>query len=274
MSIKALYATLLFSLPLIACGAETTEPPGVFDPAASNWRIAAALGYGIRSNPLIQSEDIPIVVDLDIAWFGKRFFFDNGDVGWTVTDNDWFTLSLMGRFNSDRVFFGKTNTRLISIGTSSSNQADVEITVPDRDYAIEAGAELLADGNWGRLQLTAFTDVSSTHGGNELGAIYSYGVRRQRWYLEPSIGFSFKSQKLNDYYWGVRPEEANEALPVYELDAGMNVELRIAGSYQLSRNWTLAVVAEYERLNDEMTSSPIVSDSHVTGFFAGFGYRF
>src|SRR4051794_14715278 len=46
-----------------------------------HWRLGVALGYGERTNPLIQSKKIPVLVDVDIAWFGERWFFDNGDVG-------------------------------------------------------------------------------------------------------------------------------------------------------------------------------------------------
>ena len=63
----------------------------------SPWRLGVALGYGERSNPLAQSEDIPIVVDLDIAWFGERFFFDNGDLGFTFADNRLVTASVVAR---------------------------------------------------------------------------------------------------------------------------------------------------------------------------------
>ena len=60
--------------------------PGSRSPSGS-WRFGVALGYGERTNPLIQSDDIPIVVDLDIAWFGERWFFDNGDLGFSLVDN-------------------------------------------------------------------------------------------------------------------------------------------------------------------------------------------
>lgn len=254
--------------------ADTTITGGVIGAEPSDWSVGIALGYGVRSNPLIQSDDIPILVDLDIAWFGERFFFDNGDVGLTVSDNDRFTLNLIGRFNSDRVFFGKTNTRLVQVNLGAGNIVDVEVRVPDRDYAIEAGAELLTGGDWGRLQLTAFRDVSATHGGYELGADYSYGIRQQRWYIEPSVGISVKSRKLNDYYWGIHADETSLALAGYHADSGINVSLRVLGSYQLTTNWAVAIVAEYEQLNDEAAESPIVRDDHVVGFFAGFGYRF
>ena len=78
--------------------------------AESPWRLGIAAGYGERSNPLVLSDDIPIAIDIDIAWFGKRFFFDNGDLGYTFANNELVTGSLVARFNSDRVFFGKTET--------------------------------------------------------------------------------------------------------------------------------------------------------------------
>ena len=92
---------LALLLPLLAAPCLADEEPE--QPQESRWRLGAALGYGIRSNPLVQSDDIPIYVDLDIAWFGKRWFFDNGDLGFTVTDNDAVTASLVARVNSDLV---------------------------------------------------------------------------------------------------------------------------------------------------------------------------
>src|SRR5262245_58074950 len=81
----------LWALASSAQGQATNPPAGMPTTpslaAESHWRIGAAFGYGQRTNPLIQSEDIPVIVDLDIAWFGKRWFFDNGDVGFTVFDS-------------------------------------------------------------------------------------------------------------------------------------------------------------------------------------------
>ncbi len=205
----------LCALVLAVCAAPATADE-------SPWRLGIATGYGERSNPLIQSDDIPIVVDLDIAWFGERFFFDNGDLGFTFADNRWLTASLVARFNSDRVFFGRTDTRFVefSLADGAPLAAAVPVEPPDRDYAVEAGFELLADGDWGRLQVSAHHDVSGTHDGFEFDVEYGYGFAGKRWYLEPSIGFSYKNAKMNDYYWGVSDSEANEALPAYTADAG------------------------------------------------------
>jgi outer membrane protein len=249
--------------------------PQQADPDESRWRLGVALGYGLRTNPLVQSDDIPIIVDIDIAWFGDHFFFDNGDLGLTFVDNEYITTSLVGRINSDRVFFGRTNTKFVAIDLAGQPLSSVvQLTVPDRDYAGELGLELLTDGRWGQLQLTAYHDVSGTHEGYEVEFDYGYGWRNQRFYIEPSFGLSFKSEDLNNYYWGVRADETNAALPGYTAGSGINIFARLQFSYQISRNWMFSFVGEVERLNEEAAGSPIVEEQNVFGYFAGFGYRF
>lgn len=271
-------STLLFLL-LVLIGARPGMAQETSAAAAaakeSNWRLGVALGYGVRSNPLVQSDDIPIVVDLDIAWFGERWFFDNGDLGLTFADNDALTASVVARINSDRVFFGKTDTRFVNLDLAGAPLAEVvDFKPPDRDYAVELGVELLSDGDWGALQMSAFRDISGTHEGYELFADYSYGWRRQRLYIEPSFGASYKSEKLNNYYWGLTAEEAGLVAAPYEAAAGINWHARLAVSYQLSRDWAISVVAEYDRLNDEAAASPIVEEDDVLGWFAGLSRRF
>jgi outer membrane protein len=262
---------LLLALAAAPCLADD----GNGDTGQSRWRLGAAFGYGERSNPLVQSDDIPIFVDLDIAWFGDHFFFDNGDFGVTFLDNDALTASFVARINSDRVFFGKTDTRFVTVDAIGVPLAQpVDFRPPDRDYAVELGVELLADGLWGALQLTAFHDVSGTHEGFELYADYSYGWRSQRLYLEPSVGASYKSADLNNYYWGVTEDEAGVVVLPYAAGAGINWHARLMVGYQLTRHWSLSFVAEYERLNDEAAASPIVEEHDVLGYFGGVVYRF
>src|SRR4029079_18906439 len=108
----------LWSLAAMACGqaAGTGPAPGT---AEKSWRLGAAFGYGARTNPLIQSDDIPVLVDLDVAWFGKRWVFDNGDLGFELLDRPAFTANVVARVNSDRAFFSKTNTHYVTLARAS-----------------------------------------------------------------------------------------------------------------------------------------------------------
>lgn len=246
--------------------------------AESPWRLGIALGYGERGNPLINADDVPILVDVDVAWFGKRFFFDNGDIGFALLNRESFTLNLIGRFNSDRVFFGKINSKFITVGDAGTGSGEpitvISVPVPDRDYAVEAGIEVLTDGDWGHLQAAFHHDVSGVHNGYEIYLNYGYGFRNRRWLLEPSFGLSWKSEKLNNYFWGVRESEATSQFAAYHADAGLNTHVRFLASYQLSRHLAISAVADYERLNSAAASSTIVEDGEVLGLFAGFSYRF
>jgi outer membrane protein len=266
--VTAFLATLA-ALPSAVWAAPAAEP-GTERP----WKIGVALGYGQRENPLVQSEDIPILVDIDIAWYGKRWFFDNGDVGRTFVNGEHVTLNAVARINSDRVFFSKTNTEYVSIFSFAGTMPAQPIEIPDRDYALEAGVELLSDGEWGFLQASAHHDVSDRHDGYEVDLHFGHTFRQKRWFVEPSLGASYKSAKLNDYYWGVRPEESNIVLPAYTADAGWNTELRLATTYQLTRNWSFVVAAQVERLSDEAAASPLVAQRSVKSGFAGFNFRF
>jgi outer membrane protein len=172
------------------------------------------------------------------------------------------------------VFFGKTDGDFVTVLGTDGIVTNQLITVPDRDYALELGVELLADGTWGYVQAAVHRDVSSTHDGYEVYANYGYDFRRQRWLLSPSFGLSWKSGNLNDYYWGIREDEANVLFPAYVAGSGLNHHARLSASYQLNSNWALVLVAEYERLSSEAAASPIVSENHVVGAFAGFQYGF
>jgi outer membrane protein len=257
-------------------------------PAEKSWRLGVAVGYGQRTNPLIQSDDIPVLVDLDIAWFGKRWFFDNFDLGFELFDRPSFTTNLVARVNSDRAFFSKTNTKYINFsylgggmlgptvdpGTGTPVDKPVKFKPPQRDYAIELGVEMLSDGEWGMAALRAFHDVSGTHHGYELSADYGYRWVRGRWSVAPAVGVSYKSAALSDYYWGVHEEEARLQLPAYEVEGGFGWEAGLRTSYYLTRSVRLAVSFNYEQLQHNVAMSPLVEDDHVLGYFAGMAWQF
>jgi len=257
-------------------------------PAEKSWRFGVGLGYGQRTNPLIQSEDIPVVVDLDIAWFGERWFFDNFDLGFALVDNSRFTTNVVARLNSDRAFFGKTNTRYVNFTVTAGGgqvpipppasqgavDAPVVLKVPDRDYAVELGLEMLLDGEWGHATLRAFHDVSNTHEGYEISADYSYRWVRGRFSIAPSVGIAYKSAELSDYYWGVHADEVLPTLQGFQVDGGIGWEAGLRTSYYMTKSLRVAVSANYEKLTDNIALSPLVAEPYVIGYFAGLAWQF
>lgn len=276
--------------PTAPASADPISATATSPPPERRWRLGAAVGYGKRTNPLIQSDDIPILVDLDVAWFGDRWFFDNGDLGLELIDNRVLTTNLVARVNSDRAFFSKTNTRYVTYSlmaggvTTAINDpltgqpiTPVEalpLKPPKRSYAVELGFEALLDGEWGQASLHAFHDVSGTHDGFEISGEYSYRITRGRLSLSPSVGLTWKSAALSDYYWGVHEGEQSSTLAAYEARGGLGWEAGLRANYYLTRSLRLAVSANYERLQHSVAMSPLVGQDHVLGYFAGLGWQF
>ena len=255
----------LVTLPAAAVVAQTP----------SNFSLGVAVGYGQRSNPLIQSDDVPVYVDIDIAWYAERWFFDNGDLGLTLHDGPVATINTVARINSDRVFFGLTDDGFVRVSAANEPLAQPALLeIPDRDFAVELGVEVLTSGDWGSFSVDVFGDVSGTHRGYTVSTWYQRHFAIGQWAIEAGLGATYADMNFNDYYWGVRSVEASAALPAYLAGGGIDVTGRIGARYVFNRQWTAAIVVEAERLNDETFASPLVDTRTVVGVFAGVGYRF
>jgi outer membrane protein len=278
--------------PASVAGVSTEQAPIVL-PEERRWRLGAAVGMGERSNPLIQSKDIPLFIDIDIAYFGDHWFFDNGDLGLHLMDNDVATTNLVARVNSDRAFFGKTNTRYVTFslmaggttgalfnpatGQPVTTEVDIPpqpLKPPKRDYAIEAGIESLFGGDWGQASFRAFHDVSGTHDGYEIAADYSHRFTHGLFSWSPMVGVSWKSASLSNYYWGVHSDEVSFTLRPYEAEAGLGWEAGLRANYYMTKSLRLALSANYERLQHSVAMSPLVKQDYVVGYFMGLGWQF
>ena len=287
LRVLAMAAASSLAGPALAQSDSASLPESAAPPERS-WRLGIGLGYGMRTNPLIQSNDIPILVDVDIAWFGKRWFFDNGDVGFELANHPLFTVNAVARVDSDRAFFSKVNTKYVNFTLTSGGvklpitdpntgqpaAAVIALRPPKRDYAIELGLEMLMDGEWGQASFRGFHDVSSTHDGYELSGEYSYRWTRGRFSMTPSVGLAYKSYELSDYYWGIHADEASATLADYHAGGGIDWQAGLRANYYLTKSTRIALSGNYERLHGSVARSPIVEQPYVVGYFAGVAWQF
>ena len=302
---RQLFLVILL-LPLIcSAGSQTDSASSEERP----WQLGVSLGYGLRTNPLIDSDDLPIVAVIDFSWYGERWFFDNGDLGITLADNQTYTLNAVTRINSERLFFENPNSLLINFPTNASSgdgepnpglepgegvtdgatdspggdddapgptspTTSVNIDIPDRDPAVEAGFELLTDGRWGFFQATATHDISDRHKGYEIDLTLGKAMHFNRFTITTSGGISWRSDELNNYYYGLRPEESAAQSSSYIADSGINWHLRTLIRYYLSRQLSAGAVLEYQQLSDSVSGSPFVTDDQVTTAYVGVKYTF
>ncbi len=148
----------------------------------------------------------------------------------------------------------------------------------DREWTFELGGALSRAFDWGRIMADFSADVLGEHEGYELGLSYGYDFngpfKLPDLRVTPSVGVSYRSSQLNDYYYGVRSSEAAAGRPRYKAgdSSGPTAGLRL--NYRLDDRWSLMGMASLKWLGDEITDSPIVDEGYVASFLIGIMYRF
>jgi len=89
-----------------------------------SWSLGIALGAGERSNPLISSDDIGIHAVIDFSWYGEHWFFDNGDLGYTLFQTNNFSVNLLGTVNNERRFYSFLSGKQLGIDSIISKGLD------------------------------------------------------------------------------------------------------------------------------------------------------
>jgi len=280
------------------------------------WTLGVALGHGRRDNPFVASDDYPVHLVLDLAWYGEGFFFDNGDLGLTIQDSVNTVVNLLGTFNNERNYYpylGRSNGSMRALSgmlheqgigalmdmadmpdrdqwlvdmASTPGVSSVDVhqfesllsladnTLPRRQFSWSAGVELLSSHRWGELQAQLLKDVSGRHHGEAALLSYGYPWSDGSSTVALTAGMEWRSTRLVEYYYGVRPDEAFPGRPTYQGGSTINPFLRLSVSHDLTPNWRLMAVAEQEQLGAGIRNSPVINRNVINTLFLGLYYRF
>jgi outer membrane scaffolding protein for murein synthesis (MipA/OmpV family) len=134
----------LGALPALA--QDKCEPDCV---AVGDWRLSVGLGLGVRSNPLHQGDDIPLVVLPEISYYGERFFLKNLEMGFTLYEDRRHQLNALLTPGYDQMYFNRWDPfnftdsgGFFSAGTSTGAGANysVNISAQPRRSDLNAGS--------------------------------------------------------------------------------------------------------------------------------------
>jgi outer membrane protein len=143
----------------------------------------------------------------------------------------------------------------------------------NRESGLDAGLSYELRGGWGAAYAEAVRDMSAS-GGNEFRLGYRYDWKSGRLGLRPYAMLSWRDSKLNNYYYGVRPEEATPFRAAYQPGAGMNAEIGLFGVYALSNRWRLLAGVSATRWSQGVVGSPIVDGRVQPAAVIGLMYDF
>jgi outer membrane protein len=245
------------------------------------WDLSVGLGVGVRTNPIAGRSDIPLYVVPQFSYYGKRFFVDNLEPGFTLHEGDVHTFNLVATPGYDRVFFSRGDPQNILVsapwatpgvgtGGTGGGQLDPEATLDEfpthrRRTTYLAGPEWLF--SYGKLagQLSALYEITGRHQGYEVRGAISAPLIQTEHSLVANAGFTWKSAETVRYYYGVER--------LYRPSAALNPFVKIAYSLPLSERWTVNAFVHYEYLSNEIADSPIVSDPSVVTAFVGLNFK-
>ncbi len=251
------------------------------------WEFQVAVGVGKRTNPLVDSDDIPLVVVPQVSYYGERFFLENLELGYTLTESNHFMLNAILTPGRDSAYFLREDINNFFVDgvlefSNSIQPGDTPIDADTLDLddlhkrrlAGLAGFELSSDWAGLQWQLQLLQDITRVHKGQEarFAAGFSSGSQTQR--FSASAGLTWKSDAIMNYYYGVSLKEAGPSPLAYEASSGFTSFARLGWQKKLSPRWRLNASVQYEQLSQAMTDSPIVDENKVLQFFIGGLYHF
>lgn len=145
----------------------------------------------------------------------------------------------------------------------------------DRDISGTAGVAWRHHADWGQLQASALKEFTGHGGGGSFDVNYSYPISQGSLTLTPTLGATYSSSALNDYYYGISAKDAaRSGLQVYHAGGGSSPYLGINASYRLSHAWLTSAGMRYALLPSAVKDSPMVDANHTISYLLALSYVF
>jgi MipA family protein len=268
------------------------------------WDISLGIGAGVRTNPVEDGEDIPLVLIPQVHYNGERFFIQNLDMGMFLWESESQQLNILLTPSYDQVYFDRwspanfftDSNPLVSSGVDKNGSG--ENFGPDLPE-IEGGNELVSPGfkdmstrvlrnrrtagfagveysfslESVEVQLQYLSEFTGLHHGDEARVTVAKHWGAGRHHIITSLGAVWQSSEVVNYYYGLTPAEADARGP-YVADAAVSALMRLDWNYKLTERWDLRLLASYRQLPDDISASPLINDNKVITVFVGGVYHF
>lgn len=299
---KILLAGLLSAFWVVPGYACESDEAGCVE--VGTWDISLGIGAGVRTNPVEDGDDIPLVLIPQVNYNGERFFIQNLDMGIYLWESESQQLNVLLTPSYDQVYFDRWNpsnfftdsNALVSSGVDKNGNGDylgpdvteidggTELVSPgfkevstrslrNRRTAGFAGIEYQFSLESVDVQLQYLSEFTGLHQGQEARLSLAKHWGSGRHHVITSLGAVWQSSEVVNYYYGLNTAEADERGP-YAADAAVSALVRLDWNYELTERWDLRLLASYRHLPDEISASPLINDNKVITVFVGGVYHF
>ena len=248
--------------------------------ATRHWNFSVALGAGVRKNPLENGRNIPLIVIPQFSYYGRRFFIDNLDLGFTLAESAVSSLSLVASPGYDRVFFYRSDLQNLFVnGFATTDAAPVgaylvtrntlgAVPYPARARKVTylAGPEWTVKYRGITGQIDVLHEITGQNAGDEVRAAAGVPLWKGNGSLNLNFGLTWKSSAIVNYYYG----EPNG----YQGRAALSPFVKLGYTRPLGGKWRLNAFVHHEHLGKSIRDSPIVEGDTVETAFVGAVYEF
>lgn len=194
-----------------------------------------------------------------LTFQGEHFKVDLGAISYSFYENSGMDMVILGEFRFDG-YEPQDNDELAGL--------------TKRHSSFDVGLGVSHTLDWGLLELVLLGDVMGTHDGLEVRATYTRPYQVGRWLFAPSIGGSWESKALVDYYYGVDEDEIAVGRPIYVGSHAANVFAEFSSVYFLSDKTEVLTGFKYIEFDEGISNSPIVARGNQASFITSFLYKF
>ena len=277
---RFLILLLLCAAPCAQAQSEAPQPPPAQDAATQTGAPADAdrmtprgvsLGVAvIWSEGRLVGEDTRTFVVPTIGYEGERVFFRGINGGVHLLKRDGLEVDAIVAVRLDGWDAEDLDAdALAAVGVDRA-------LLRDRDTGVDAGLGMSLRTKVGKFSLEAKGDVSNASGGYELVAGYRASFPVARGILSPSVGVSYWSADLAEYYYGTLPQEEALGVPSYRPGSTVIPSIGLGYLRPLPRGWLLVTGVELRWLGSDLVDSPLVDDDsdRVPSVFLGISRAF
>ncbi len=258
----------------------------------SGWQFSVGLGLGVRTNPVMDNKDIPLIILPQVSYQGEHFFIQNLDLGYTLIENEKQQLNLLVTPSYDQIFFnewdisnfidnssfatvagGNTLGAKDSPTLEETNRSINKSRLHDRHMAALVGVEYSHSIYDLDFQVQVLQEATGYYDGNEVRLAVSKSISTGKHNVKLTLGANWQNAATLNYFYGL-PESESTGNFSYQANGGLTGLLRFDWNYQIDERWSLRFFTSYKHLSHSISDSPLVTTNNVITAFAGGVYHF
>ncbi|MBN8647584.1 MAG: MipA/OmpV family protein [Caulobacterales bacterium] len=191
-------------------------------------------------------------------------------------EGEKFSASILGL--SYRVF-GDENFSVSAIASPRFQLIDPKDStfmtgMSKRKSSVDIGVSAALKSDFGAFNVDIVTDALSVHKGSQVSANYTFPFEVGKLGVMPSVGVTWQSSKLADYYYGVRANEVKANRAKYVVGDATIPNLGLKISYPVKENIDLVSINSFEFLPKDITRNSIIDKKTNIGSMLAVIYKF